>query len=176
MVSSKGRILDTKRNVFMPTFPNKGYLILSLGGRKDRRSASVHRLVAIAFRINPDPEHKTQVNHKDENKQNNDVNNLEWVTPKENLNWGTINERISKRQLIPIVQLDKDGELIKCWTSAKEASEYGYNRGRICECAKNKMPYYKGYKWMYLKDYSEFHKGEKPDVMTISANNIVRIG
>ena len=56
--------------------------------------------VFICFVLNPDPKHKTQVNHKDENKTNNDVNNLEWVTPKENINYGT---RTSLSQLFSLI-------------------------------------------------------------------------
>ena len=54
----------------------------------------VHRLVALAFIPNPD--NKPQVNHKDENKQNNYVDNLEWATCKENVNYGTRSTRQSE--------------------------------------------------------------------------------
>lgn len=59
---------------------NKGYIATYIG----KREIFVHRLVAQAFIPNPDPEHKTQVNHIDGNKHNNHVSNLEWVTPLEN--------------------------------------------------------------------------------------------
>ncbi len=62
---------------------NSGYLIVSLNIRGDQLSRTVHRLVAKAFISNP--ENKTQVNHLDGNKHNNNVENLEWTTPGENL-------------------------------------------------------------------------------------------
>lgn len=55
---------------------------------------SIHRLVAQAFIPNPD--NLPEVNHKDENKANNKVDNLEWCTHKYNINYGTCKQRISK--------------------------------------------------------------------------------
>lgn len=63
----------------------QGYHFVDLRNKSKRKHAMVHRLVAEAFVNNPDPEHKTQVNHIDGNKANNNVDNLEWVSPKENV-------------------------------------------------------------------------------------------
>lgn len=65
---------------------------LSVNGKG--KSKSVHRIVAEAFIPNPD--NLPQVNHKDENRYNNHVDNLEWCTHKYNVNYGTRNQRISK--------------------------------------------------------------------------------
>lgn len=65
----------------------KGYLKVNLWKDDEMKSHSVHRLVAEAFIPNPDG--KPQVNHKDEVKSNNVVENLEWATSLENVNWGT---------------------------------------------------------------------------------------
>lgn len=63
-----------------------GYLHISVmtdeGYQTDR---TIHRLVALAFIDNDDPENKTCVNHKDSNRQNNKADNLEWVSPRENV-------------------------------------------------------------------------------------------
>ena len=78
-----------------------GYLVVKLCKNNIRSNKKIHRLVAQAFI--PNPENKPQVNHIDEDKTNNMVSNLEWMTAKENTNHGTRNERSGKSQSIPII-------------------------------------------------------------------------
>lgn len=88
IVYEDGRIYSKKSNKFLKQMINhNGYFIINIkpNGRQDKNKIlRVHRLVAECFIDNP--ENKLFVNHKDGNKQNNDKNNLEWVTPKENSN------------------------------------------------------------------------------------------
>ena len=72
----KGRIRKLQKN-------NSGYIIVNIIGK----TYLVHRLVAEAFI--PNPNNYPQINHKDENKQNNRIDNLEWCTNKYNNNYGT---------------------------------------------------------------------------------------
>ena len=72
---------------------NMGYLIVNLCKNGVRRNCYIHRLVSQAFLPNPD--NLPCVNHRDENKQNNSVENLEWCTQKENVNYGTRTKRAS---------------------------------------------------------------------------------
>lgn len=72
----KGKILSQAENEF-------GYLTVRMNVNKKYKSRLVHRLVAMAF-IGPSPEGKPQVNHKDGNKHNNTIDNLEWVNNREN--------------------------------------------------------------------------------------------
>lgn len=82
-VSNYGRIKNIKNNIIIPNRDKGGYFNVRLYNDKHKyKNMLVHRLVAIIFI--PNPENKREVNHKDGNKCNNHVDNLEWVTPKEN--------------------------------------------------------------------------------------------
>ena len=81
-----GKLLKTRVN------NSTGYVIVDIRSYGQRKTFSIHRLVAMAFIPNEDG--FPQVNHKDENKQNNHVDNLEWCTSKYNVNYGSHNERM----------------------------------------------------------------------------------
>ncbi len=99
-ISNLGRVKSlnyhrTKRERILQQNINKvGYCVVHLCKNGKCHTFAVHRLVAIAFIANPNE--KPQVNHLDECKTNNCVENLEWATAKENTNYGTRNERVAK--------------------------------------------------------------------------------
>ena len=83
-VSNIGNVRSIKKGIILKPATNKfGYQIVGLSKNGKRKEGKVHRLVAKAFIDNPD--NKKQVNHKDGNKKNNSVDNLEWVTNQENV-------------------------------------------------------------------------------------------
>ena len=87
-----------KERILNPGNNGCGYLFVILCNNGKRKHFKIHRLVANAFLENPD--NKSDVNHKDEDKTNNNVDNLEWMTRQENNNYGTRNERSSKSVII----------------------------------------------------------------------------
>lgn len=88
----RGRVNELSKGL-----SGSGYYVVVLCRDKKQTTVNVHRLVAEAFIDNKD--NKPVVNHKDEDKTNNSVDNLEWVTEKENVNWGTsLERRTSKRK------------------------------------------------------------------------------
>lgn len=92
------------------------------------------------------------LNHKDENKRNNDVRNLEWCTKLYNCNYGKRNEKMSKaKSKYKIVQKDKKGNIIKIWENIWELEHNTkYKKQNIRYCCQNKWKYAYDYKWEYL--------------------------
>ena len=177
-VSNLGRIKSlnysrtNKEKIMKPSLTTNGYLRVVL--RKDGKSftRAVHRLVAEAFLPNVD--NLEEVNHKDECKTNNSLNNLEWCNRKYNINYGTARQRRKdtwikrfnngeynfgdnlyfmggnigdKRKAI--LQLSLDFELVKEWDSAKSTLEYGFDPGTVTKCCKGKRKTHKGFLWKY---------------------------
>ncbi|MBQ0088112.1 MAG: HNH endonuclease [Prevotellaceae bacterium] len=91
-VSNYGRIKNNRGQFKTQHDNGRGYLGVELWKNNSSKREYVHRLVALAFL--PNPNHFTQVNHKDEDKQNNYVDNLEWCDCKYNNNYGTHTQRM----------------------------------------------------------------------------------
>ena len=144
-ITSCGRVWSYKRKKFLkPSKTKLGYLQVSLSCGGDVEQCLIHRLVADNYLLNP--EDKPQVNHKDEDKTNNNVNNLEWATASENINHGTRNDRMAKSNSIPIycVELDRrfDG-------AAAASRELGLTRSSITACCRGRQKTTGGYHWQY---------------------------
>lgn len=147
----KGKILKQQKN-------ENGYLYVFLTKDKKEKNCRVHRLVAEAFI--PNPLKLPQVNHKDENKLNNCVENLEWCDGKYNCNYGTCTERrsekmseillnrddLSKR----VIQYTLDGKFVAEYLSTMDVRrKLGFDNGNISKCCNGKQKTYKGYTWRY---------------------------
>lgn len=145
----KGHLLKAEKTIH-------GYLQVSLcKPGLSRKRYKVHRLVAMAFI--PNPQNLPQVNHKDEDKTNNRLDNLEWCDGFYNQRYGTCSERKHIKLInhplksIKVEQLTKDGEHIDYYPSAKEAArQTGICQGNIsCVCC-GRHSLAGGYKWKYI--------------------------
>ena len=150
-VSNLGRVKSQdyngtkKERILKAVKTKKGYLTVGLYSDKKYHSQQIHRLVALAFVDNPDNE--PQVNHIDGNKENNNANNLEWCNNKYNQIHAIKN---GLRVLKEIEQYSKDGEYIKTWTSATEASKsLQIDLSHIGNVCKGKRATAGGYVWKY---------------------------
>lgn len=97
-----------------------GYVIVELYNNKIRKFKKLHRLIAEYFI--PNPNNLPQINHKDENKLNNSISNLEWCTCKENINYGTRNERAIKSQMFKISRTNIKTQEVKIYKSINDCA------------------------------------------------------
>ena len=132
-----------------------GYLRVELCKEGNREQPLVHVLVATAFLPNPD--NLPEVNHKDEDKTNNCVENLEWCSKSYNINYGTGNKKRAEKMTNnpklskSILGINKISGLIVDFPSIMEASrQTGINKGHICECCNGKRNSAGGFYWHYV--------------------------
>ncbi len=139
----------TKKKILKQSKDDRGYLMISLHKNNKHRTVKVHKLVANAFI--PNPLNLPQVNHKDEEKLNNSIDNLEWCTNKYNCNYGTHNKRVSEKLSKTVYQYSLENTLIKVWNSTIQCSRENskFNHRHISECCLGKRKTHKGYKWSY---------------------------
>ena len=149
--SNFGRIRSLKRNKvrILKQGRRRGYYMVQLCLNNVAKNASVHRLVWSAFN-GPIPE-GLEINHKDEDKANNALLNLELVTPSQNVNYGTRNKRVSEKMCKRIQMLDKNNNTLKTFNSLKEAAQFlnkkYYTNISCCLNGYSKSAY--GYKWKF---------------------------
>lgn len=162
-VSNLGRIKSLhykntmQPKILKPVEHKNNYLFVYIGGKQK----SIHRLVMETFK--PDKSNfksmpyenrneidysKLEINHKDENKQNNDISNLEWCSCTYNKCYGRRLEKNSKK----VFQYDLDKNFIKEYPSTREAGrQNNLDARRISECCLGKKKMTGGYIWKYTK-------------------------
>lgn len=149
VVYSDGRKRLHKGSMLKPDKNEDGYLRIRISKSDKVKAVLIHRLIAQAFI--PNPSNLPEVNHKDENKTNNCVDNLEWCTRLYNINYGTRNEKVAVKLSKPVFQIDKiTNEVITEYPSAAEAvRQLNIGNGSISRCCNGKQKTYKGYKWKF---------------------------
>lgn len=174
-VKSLNRVLkriDNKKcsireKILKPNLEKKGYQSVKLCYLKNSKMFKVHRLVAEAFI--PNIENKPQINHKNLNKQDNKITNLEWCTAKENIihaaKRGLLSRKPTKKQIeiftkmaknnvINVCQYDLNGNFIKRWNSIRDVERaLKINNANITSVCKNKRKNAGGFIWKYSNDF-----------------------
>lgn len=157
--SDDGRVFDSDWNELSQR-SNHGYSIVSMKTKGGWKNHLVHRLIAMCFLDNP--ENKPCVNHKDGDKKNNTVSNLEWCTYSENelhshrvLGKTTSRDHLERMREIHVAkasqtvkQVDERGDVVAVYKSEAEASRItGISQGNISECCTGRRKKAGGYKW-----------------------------
>lgn len=163
LVSNKGRVFKLPQkgrkgtgrysrdgHLLKQTKINTGYWCVDIWDVGTVKRELVHRLVAKAFVDNP---HEYEiVNHKDEDKTNNNANNLEWCTQKYNSNYGSSPSRISSANGKSVVQFEKNGTKICVYDSIIDAQrKTGISNGSIGDVLHGRRKTAGGYLWEYAR-------------------------
>lgn len=165
-ISNEGRVRNVdyrgtgKVRYFNPNYNSKGYPRVGLVKGGKQKHYSIHRLVAKSFV--PNPNNKPHVNHLDEDKRNNRADNLDWVTNKENSNYGTKGKRIAashnklgtykklaRMKSMPIIRVSLIGGERKRYKSLQSTTKDGFNPGCVSNVLKGRAKTHKDYIWEY---------------------------
>ena len=131
--------------------PDKdGYLRVCLSKDGKHAPALVSRLVAREFIPNPDE--LPVVNHKDENKQNNNSDNLEWCTVRYNTCYGTGLERTAMKNGRPVVQIKNDEVVGEYYSTGNASTRTGIPQGNIYKVCVGERKSAGGYQWRFKND------------------------
>lgn len=156
-ISNMGRVFSIKTSKIRATsVNNSGYETIHLYKNACHKSATVHRLVALAFV--PNHNNYSEINHLNENKLDNRADNLEWCSRRYNQVYSGNIERWTKAGALggkmkrskKVYQFTLEGDFIKEWFSAREAqAELGLARTGIGKCCLGKYKTYGGFLWSF---------------------------
>lgn len=155
-----GRIWSYKSKKWLkPSTNNKGYQLVTLSDNEGKQKKYLlHRIVYETFSGSPIP-NNLQCNHISEDKMDNRFCNINLMTCKQNLNYGTRNLRAGKsltkvltnnKKLSKVVGAFKDGKLIFTFPSTQEAKRQGFCSSAIVRCCNGKRKTHKGFEWRYI--------------------------
>ena len=146
-ITEDGQVWSYRRNKYLKQQQARNYLSIELHKDNNRKNYFIHRLVAETYI--PNPHNLPEVNHIDENKYNNCVDNLEWVSHKDNMNHGTQKERASTKCKKRIRCIETD----TVYNSTKEAAEVlDIKAPNITACLKGRQKTSGKYHWEYVEE------------------------
>ena len=159
-ISDTGILMNQFGKVLKPGDNGHGYASIYLWKNRKKKKHYIHRLVAEAFI--PNPEQKPYINHIDNNPRNNHVKNLEWCTPKENVDWMQVQGRnrrtkewldnLHKSQeptYKPVKATNIETGEVLLFKSVNSTRESGFEPSSVCWCCKGKRQSHAGYRWEY---------------------------
>lgn len=156
IISDCGDIYSLKTNKMLTNKykTHDGYRVITLSHKNKYKPYRIHRLVAKTFIDNPN--NFPEINHKDENKSNNHVSNLEWCDRRYNALYSNNIEKMNKSTRKKVVQLDKEENLIREYISVNEAGrKTGVNFKNISSCCLGHRKTAGGYIWKFSNDYNK---------------------
>lgn len=149
-IRKDGRKLPCREKILKANPKSDGYCQVQLWKDGKVVYRRVHVLVAEHF-IGERPK-KHDINHIDENKSNNAVFNLEYVSRKENINHATHNIRSAKSKGKKVLGISLNGKHAMVFWSAKEAGRHGFDQSAVSSCCRGEYKQYKGYTWSWLDE------------------------
>ncbi len=166
-IYKNGKVFSHKSNIFLkPFISGSGYPCVDLCNNGKKETHSIHRLLGKAFVLNPD--NKPQINHKDSNRRNYNLNNLEWATVSENIihgyRYGNMKPPLSmlgifgkqNHSSIKVDQYTLNRVYLKTFYGANEAHrETGVNRSSITMVCNKKRQTAGGFIWKFTHELQE---------------------
>ena len=168
-ISSLGNVQNNQTGKILKLSQKGGYYHIGLSNETDKKTFKVHRLVALAFL--PNPLNKSDVNHKDKNKLNNCLTNLEWMTRAENNKHRCEGIKITSNKNKPVYRKHKTlGIILDQYNSIEDAANWIFQEGlsetthnarnAIGNCARDKKKSSYGFAWEFVNKHEDL-EGEE---------------
>ena len=159
-VSTEGEVRKDTTNYILSQSSQQDYKFVGLIINGKQKRMRVHRMVALTFIDNPD--NKPYVNHINGNRSDNNVENLEWVTPSENTQHAVNIGLFKSGRARAVVQYNLNGEQMATFESASEAArQTGGSQSKITMCCRRQRDSANDYQWRYYDDIQDVQKIEK---------------
>ena len=159
-VSTEGEVRKDTTNYILSQSSQQDYKFVGLIINGKQKRMRVHRMVALTFIDNPD--NKPYVNHINGNRSDNNVENLEWVTPSENTQHAVNTGLFKSGRTRAVIQYNLNGEQMATFESATEAArQTGGSQSKITMCCRRQRDSANDYQWRYYDDIQDVQKIEK---------------